>query len=322
MTTRPWIFTSNTFEVQTQGSNKTMLSIATDTEAKLQAESTDPDINILHAGYFPVYDAYRQICINYDVAEGNRQGETLNIENLITTELQKEIRKWEGFVRSIYVEDSPQEKSIFPGKRSPFLSGTYEDRIGAVGSLATRLAQDTNASIQGYAPTVLSFYNLIFSARDTEQNKEGLLGMLSDTREQQRILMAAELYGVLGGLMRKFKNNPQQIARFFDLSLLRKTGEEPRQRASGRITNAENENPLPQVKGTIKNAQGEQVGESFFTDENGAYDKTTDHTGAGTLELEKPGFQKQAIAVDIPEEGEVVQDAALQPIVPPPTPQP
>src|SRR3972149_369182 len=186
MATRPWIFSINTFEVNTSSSNKTMLSIATDTEAKLQAESTDPDINILHAGYFPIYDAYRQICINYDVAEGNRKGKTLNLENLMKEKLPEEVRKWEGFVRSIYVEDSPEEVEIFPKKRTAFTHGTYEDRIGAVGSLAARLAADANASIQGYAPTVQSFYNLLLTARDTEQQKEGLLGMLSDTREQQR----------------------------------------------------------------------------------------------------------------------------------------
>jgi len=318
MSTRPWIFTINTFEVNTADSNEKMLSIATDTEAKLQAESADPDINILYTSYFPVYDAYRQIQINYDVAAGNRKGKTLNLENLMKIELPKEIRKWEGFVRSIYTEDSPEELEIFPNKRDPFLQGTYEQRISAIGTLATRLAADSNASIQGYAPTVLSFYNLIFSARDTEQNKEGVLGILSDTREQQRKLLATELFGVLGGLMRKFKSDPLQAARFFDLSLLRETGDEPKQRMKGRIANAENGNPLSLVKGTIKDADGVQVGESFFTDVNAEYNKATDHFGQGTLELEKPGFQKKAIAIDVPEDGTLVQDASLQPIVLPP----
>lgn len=320
MATTTWKFLINTFEVQTRGSNKNMLSIATDTEAKLQAESSDPDINILYTGYFPVYDTYRQLCINYDVVAGDRKGKTLNLENLLKEDLPKELRKWEGFVRNIYPEDSPEEVEIFPKKRDPFLHGTYEDRIGAVGSLAARLAQDANASIQGYAPTVTSFYNLIFSARDVEQNKEGLLGLLSDTREQQRILLAQELYGVLGGLMRKFKQDPQQAARFFDLSLLRETGEEPRQRVSGRSKNAENGNLLPGTKVTVKNAQGEPVGESVFTDENGEYDKLTEHKGPGILEFEKVGFVKQSIAVNIPEDGTLVQDVNLQPELPPPPP--
>ena len=317
MPNRPWIFSINTFVVNTESSHKKMLSIATDTEAKLQAENSDADINILYMAYFPVYDSYRQININYEVAAGNHEGETLNVENLISTELPKEIRKWEGFIRNIYVEDSPQEKSIFPGKRNPFLQGTYEERIGAVGALAARLAADSNASIQGYAPTVQSFYNLILSARDVQQNKEGLLGQLSDTREQQRILLAQELYGTLGGLMRKFKTQPQQIARFFDLSLLRETGEEPKQRVKGRANNSANEAPLPATKVTLKDTAGVQVGESIMTDENGEYDKATEHTGPGTMEFEKAGFQKQTIAIDVPEDGTLVQDAALQPAAPP-----
>jgi len=231
--------------------------------------------------------------------------------------MPKEIRKWEGFIRNIYVEDSPQEKSIFPNKRSPFLNETYEDRIGAVGSLAIRLANDSNASIQGYAPTVQSFYNMLLSARDTQQNKEGLLGMLSDTREQQRILVAEELYGVLGGLMRKFKSEPQQITRFFDLSLLRETAEEPKQRMKGRIADAENGSPVAEAKGTIKNAEGVQVGESFFTDINGEYDKATEHKGPGSAEFEKPGYQKKTPAIDIQEDGTLVLDAELEPVVPP-----
>jgi len=44
----------------------------------------------------------------------------------------------------------------------------------------------------------------------------------------------------MGGLMRKFKSSPQQITRFFDVSLLCETAEEPKQRMKGRISDAEN----------------------------------------------------------------------------------
>lgn len=221
---KPWIFTSNTFEVNTQGSHKKMLALAADTEAKLKAEANDLAINALYQAYFPVYDTYRQIYMNYDVAAGNYEGQTLNVETSLTENLPKEIKKWEGFVRSIYAEDTPEEHSIFPNKRSPFTQSTYEDRISAVGALSKRLSLDSNPAIQAYAATVQSFYNLLISARETQQNNEGLLGHLSDIREEQRVLLADELYGVLGGLMQKFKADPAQITRFFDLSLLRQTG--------------------------------------------------------------------------------------------------
>ncbi|MBI2722054.1 MAG: hypothetical protein HYX39_07760 [Bacteroidetes bacterium] len=221
---KPWIYTNNTFEVNTQGSHKKMLALSADTEAKLKAGPNDPAINALYQAYFPVYDTYRQIYINYDVAAGNYEGQTLNVESILKENMPKEIRKWEGYVRNIYPEDSPEEHSIFPNKRSPFLHSTYEDRISAVASLAKRLSLDNNPAIQAYAASVQSFYNLLISAREIQQNNEGLLGHLSDIREQQRVLLADELYGVLGGLMQKFKAEPDQITRFFDLSLIRETG--------------------------------------------------------------------------------------------------
>ncbi|MBI2722816.1 MAG: hypothetical protein HYX39_11640 [Bacteroidetes bacterium] len=221
---KPWIFTSNTFEVNTEGSHKKMLALAADTEAKLKAEANDLAINALYQAYFPVYDTYRQIYINYDVAAGNYEGHTLNVETILKENLPKEIKKWEGFVRGIYPEDTPEEHSIFPNKRSPFLQSTYEDRISAVASLAKRLSLDNNPTVQAYASTVQSFYNLLITARESQQNNEGLLGQLSDIREEQRVLLADELYGVLGGLMQKFKADPAQITRFFDLSLIRESG--------------------------------------------------------------------------------------------------
>lgn len=231
-----WKYAQNTFDTSTRDSHVKMLSIATDTEAKLEAENSDPDINLLYTGYVPVYNAYRQICINYDVMAGNREGSTLNLETMLLTDLPKEIRKWEAQVRIIYVEDSPNERAIFPNKRNPFLQGTYEDRISAVGTLAARLADDSNATLVAYAPTVLSYYNMLLSARDGQQVVEGTLNLLSATREQQRKLVATELYGALGGLMRKFKADPPQIMRFFDMSLLRETGEDENILASYELT--------------------------------------------------------------------------------------
>ena len=66
MPDRPWKYLINTFDVVTRESQRTMLSIATDTEAKLEAESSDPDINAIYVLYFPVHDAYRLIYINYE----------------------------------------------------------------------------------------------------------------------------------------------------------------------------------------------------------------------------------------------------------------
>lgn len=222
MAEQMWRFLINTFEVQTEGSNVKMLSLATDTHAKLKNEISDPDINVIFEAFDPFYNAYRQICINYDLAAGDYEGETLGFETLMDS-IPTEIRKWEAGVRFVYVEDSPEERAIFPDKRTPFLQGTYEDRISAVGTLVEKLSSDP--ALAAVHTLVQSFYNTALSARLAQQGEEGNLGQLSDLRENQRLITADEMYGVLGRLMYKFRNDRDQVERFFDLSLLRETGD-------------------------------------------------------------------------------------------------
>jgi hypothetical protein len=217
---RLWQYLINTFEVNTQGSNVKMLSLANDTYAKLQKNISDPVVAAIMADYDPVYQAYKQIYQNYDVVSGNREGNTLSLQNILTDDLPIEIRKWEGAVRNVYIEDSPEEKAIFPNKRNPFLKSTYDDRISAIGSLRQKLSTDTNFT--SLTTQVQSFYNLISSARDTQQQEEGFLEQLSNIRENQRTLMATELYGALGALMNRYKAQPAMVESFFDVSLLRK----------------------------------------------------------------------------------------------------
>ncbi len=218
-----WRFLINTFDVQTEGSNVKMLSLATDTHAKLNNEISDPGINVIFTAFDPFYNAYRQICINYDLAAGDYEGETLGFETILDS-IPTEIRKWEAGVRFVYVEDSPEERAIFPDKRTPFLKGTYEDRISAVGTLTEKLSSDP--ALAEVHALVQSFYNTALSARLAQQGEEGNLGQLSDLRENQRLITANEMYGVLGRLMYKYRKDRDQIERFFDLSLLRQTGDD------------------------------------------------------------------------------------------------
>ena len=222
MAEQMWRFLINTFEVQTEGSNVKMLSLATDTHAKLNNETSDPDILLIFNDFDPFYDAYRQICINYDLVAGDYEGETLAFETILDS-IPTEIRKWEAGVRFVYVEDSPEERAIFPDKRTPFLQGTYEDRISAVGTLVEKLSSDP--ALAAVHVMVQTFYNTALSARLAQQGEEGNLGQLSDLRENQRLITADEMYGVLGRLMHKFRNDRDQVERFFDLSLLRETGD-------------------------------------------------------------------------------------------------
>jgi hypothetical protein len=219
--TRPWIFQINTFEVNTRGSNRKMLSLVTDTHSKLSG-ATDPDIMMLHGLLDPVYNNYRQICIDYDVVAGNREGGTLAFE-IVMAQIPQQLRIWESGVRAVHFEDSPIEKSIFPNKRGPFQTGTYEERVGAIGTLAQKL--NGMAGLAATHALVLSFYNMALGTRVAQQQDEGALAQMSDLREQQRVIVADMLYGILGYLMFKHRSERDMIDNYFDLTLLRSVGD-------------------------------------------------------------------------------------------------
>lgn len=310
---KTWIFLSNTFAVQTRTSHKKMLSLATDTDAKLSNEVADPAINTIYLQFHPVYDAYRMVCINFDMAEGNYEGQTLAFEDILDS-IPQHIRVWESQIRYVYVEDTPEEHALFPNKRTPFISGTYEDRLSTIGTLAEALS-----SIPALSAThalVASFYNTALSTRLAQQQKEGNVGLLSDLREQQRLLVATELYGVLGSLMFKFRASPTDIERFFDLELLR--GKSPEQPSgpvtiSGRVTAAGTSDGIAGARVVLSNAQGSI---EVFTDSNGNYVieiPELDESAEGELEVSASAYQTHTETIVIEPGSDLEIDVELNP---------
>lgn len=247
-----WSFIRNPFETHTRNSNKKMLSLSTDMHSKLHGEISDAAILVIYNGLDPVFQAYTLIYGNYSVVTGERKGKTLDLVTQLSTLKETELAKWEVQVHNIYPKGTPAEVEIFPRSRTPFLQGTYEQRINAVRALYLKLAAD--AAFATLSTEVQSAYNVLLSARDTQQQKEGSLGQLATVREEQRVLLADALYGALGGLMVKFKSNREQITHYFDLSLLRNTdnGDEIIDTKQGSIPESGTVNLGPLPEGTTK----------------------------------------------------------------------
>ena len=223
-----WIFTSNTFEVQTRNNFKRMLSLSLDHYGKLVAAAAiNPDIVPLRDDYEPVNLKYQAGYAAWKGAEGTHEGSTLNVEDLLK-QLNSEIRSWEGTVRYVFPEDSPQERSIFPNKRVPFQSGTYEQRISAVQTLAEKLATyTTKPLLVTLSATVQAFYDGIEAARLSQMGNEMDISASNATLEQDRISCATGMYGNLGQLMYIFRRTPTDVEQFWDLTLLRNLTGEP-----------------------------------------------------------------------------------------------
>ncbi len=213
----------NTFEIQTRESHQSAYRFLTDTRDKIKG-SQDPLIAPIRNAFIPFYDAYHNAMIKWLVEKGNYKGFTLGFVKSMK-QLKVKLPYWESKVRNVFLEDSPDEVEIFPKKRTPFLSGNYEQRVNAIGVLSKKLESLVPSHPQlteVYADT-RDFYTLCLEARDKQQQSEGRLSGLSDARESQRIVtMNAYLGLVYCGLGQLHYNNLNALKAFMDLSLLYK----------------------------------------------------------------------------------------------------
>ena len=80
---RTWNYLFNTFKKNTRHTNIKMLSIATDTYAKLQAQSHIATVATILSCYEPVFGAYKNIYVQYDVVADSKKGGTFQFKILL-----------------------------------------------------------------------------------------------------------------------------------------------------------------------------------------------------------------------------------------------
>jgi hypothetical protein len=215
-----WHYASNQFDNATKTSFKAMSIFSPDHKARLNAEKSDPDILALLSRYTPVDDAYNSAYTSWIAANGIHEGETLRVNNYLDELSNLKIKQWDSQVRVEFLEDTPDYKIIFPSGREPFQKGGMDQRIYEVRALSERLTP--YAALSTTKTDVDDFYTLISGARALQQTAEETIRQKSDSHEFKRIDCAVMQYGDLGKLMDKFRATPEQITRFFDLTILQR----------------------------------------------------------------------------------------------------
>lgn len=278
---RLWIFLINTFFVNTKGSLKLALTLFEDTYAKLAAEAEhDADIALIYTDFKAFYVAFKELYAQKQSYLGIYEGQTLNFETVIS-EITTQVRRWEGAVRAVYIEDSPDERAIFPNKRNPFLQGTYEQRVSAVETLSLTLEKYPNLS--NVLNMVDTYYNRLEAARLSQQKQEGQSDKLGSLLAKQHLITCQEMYGVLGRLMYKFRYEPERIGNFIEIGLLRsKSG-------TGSIS---------VFKGMVTNEKNEPIANAIVRLTDSGFETNTDDKGTFEMEIESGTFDLVVFAVD------------------------
>lgn len=217
---RVWIYLINTFLVNTVTSMVKLLRIATDHNDRLEAEAAaDPTLLPLYDRFNPVLENFRNVLSQRDGGHGIGKGKTQTFEELLELMAESWMPEWEGKVYYHYPRGTAAATAIFPRKRAPFITGSYEERIQAVKTLKQVLA--AYAPLADLMADVSAKYDLLLSSRNAQKQQMGLTAGYSALLEKQRIELCIMLYRNLGALMDKYGASPAEVERFFNLSLLR-----------------------------------------------------------------------------------------------------
>jgi hypothetical protein len=228
MSTRPWIFLSNTFLVNTRKNFKKALSLITDHLAKLHSQIADATILAIYNSFLPLVQSYENLYSQWQMTLGTYEGKTQGFEERLQHFSVVQINVWRGVVFNIFPEHSADAKEIFYDDRKPFQAGTYEQRVNAFKTLGDKLATyTTEPTLVALSVEVLSAYNELKALRDAQQDKEGASAIFSSSLETARKTVCVAMFSNLGLLISKCASTPEIVANFFDLSLLRQTGNEP-----------------------------------------------------------------------------------------------
>ena len=223
-----WHYLLNQFLNATINNYKKVLKLSNYHDAYLLKMMTDnpadPDWATLYNRYHPFHLSYVSEYTKWKTAGGVQKGQTLNLDQMLVLLVTK-INKWDAQVQSVtgFEKGTPNYLTIFPQGYKPFNSGSKTARVNAVKVLGEALDPFAlvNPSILVIKGEVDLFYSQIDTARDTQEGAKGGTKQKSEEVENKRVEVMTEEYRDLGFLINKSAEDPERIAPFFELQVLR-----------------------------------------------------------------------------------------------------
>ena len=226
---RPWIFLINPFITVTTGSYRKMKQIGDYTLAALNANEppTNPAVAATTAtSISDIVTMLTPLVADYDDAyavwlsqQGMQKGQTQSLTDLLKQLSAQNIEDWDLAIQNVYRQKTPQYMALLPRHRTPFQTGSQQDRITAVGALSLAIGDD--AALQTLKADVDSVHDALVAALNSQKGSKSTKGGSSSDVEAKRIALGTGLYGALGMLMYNFMESPETIGNFFLLEALR-----------------------------------------------------------------------------------------------------
>ena len=225
---RPWIYFINPFLIVTADSYRKMKQLGdyTNTAVSTAAEAaTNPDDKAFFTQVqtmleHPV-DTYDDVYTVWTMNQGLQKGQTKGLNNLLDDLRSTMIQDWDLAIQNVYREGTPQYIALLPRHRTPYQTGKQQQRITVVGALSLAIGNDPK--LQTLKADIDAFYDQLVLANKSQKGSKSTKTGSSTEVEADRVALCIVLYAVLGLMMNHFSSNPEAIAQFFLMEILRQS---------------------------------------------------------------------------------------------------
>lgn len=214
-----WSLLDNPFETSTRNNYRKMLALGRFTLAALHSQAAQPFFLSLYTDLYPVVTAYKTVFSDWSNEVASRQGESLNVTQLLRMLSNTHIVRWNATVLVQYDKNTPAYKAIFPNGFRQFHNGSKDERISAVQALGKSL--ENVAPLAALKTEVDAFAVQLVTARGNQLGSKGSAKQQSANVEKARVQLAQGLMAVYGGLVIHFVQQLEKMEPFFDLETLR-----------------------------------------------------------------------------------------------------
>ncbi len=216
---KAWSFTQNPILHATDGSYQLGMQLSTFHDSALNAAKTDPFILPLYNSYHPLHLAYKSAYEAWVAQGGLQQGETLNLSQLLLLLSNTKIKAWDIAIQNVYAQNTTQYTKLLPNRRTPFQTGSQQNKINAVNGLS--IAIGGNTALATVKMDVDAFYKQLDLALTTQKGSKSNTATMSGNLETARVNFCIGQYSNIGAFIQKYAATPEKINQFFDLQGIR-----------------------------------------------------------------------------------------------------
>ena len=214
-----WMYAKNSFLLLANRSLKRFNNFIFAFIEALKAESGTPEISEIHHNISPVYLLFKEAYALNKSKTGIRKGDTNQQKEMFSVLQKEKMPDWHRKIAVAFPPKTTDYIKVFPQGMEAFYQFSYEDRLVYLNNIILQLG--TFPQFDAIVLEMKSYRDLISEAHKTQQQTTTGVKSTSDDLKMKSEALAKEVYGALGLLMYHFRDNPSNILKFFNLTLLR-----------------------------------------------------------------------------------------------------